>query len=253
MSLTIHAEFSPRHEVAPPSVVDAADPGGYLRCKNLADRLAASLLLVLLTPLILALAAVVRLTSRGPAIYRQVRLGRDGRPFQILKLRSMRHDCERLTGPLWASKAGDSRVTPVGDFLRLSHLDELPQLWNVIRGEMSLVGPRPERPEFVAQLRREIPGYDDRMRVRPGITGLAQVRLPADERVDDVRRKVRYDLLYIDSLGAMLDLKILVGTVFKVAGVPFQRTGQILDLPLAPGPEPEGLAPAVEPPLTRQA
>jgi len=154
----------------------------------------------------------------------------------------MQHDCERLTDPRWATKAGDSRVTPVGEFLRLSHLDELPQLWNVIRGDMSLVGPRPERPEFVAQLRREIHGYEGRMRDRPGITGLAQVRLPSDERVDDIRRKVRYDLLYIESLSAHLDLKILVGTAFKLAGVPFQRTGQILDLPQAPGPEPEGLA-----------
>src|SRR5206468_10815773 len=135
---------------------------------------------------------LVRATSRGPAIFKQVRLGRGGRPYALYKIRSMAHDCERLTGPRWAT-AKDPRVTPLGRFLRRSHLDELPQLWNVIRGEMSLVGPRPERPEFVARLERQVPGYRERLGILPGITGLAQVQLPPDEDLDHVRRKVACD------------------------------------------------------------
>ncbi len=142
----------------------------------------------------------------------------------------MTHDCERLTGPQWA-KAGDARVTPFGRFLRRSHLDELPQLWNVVRGEMSLVGPRPERPEFVAKLEPIVPGYRKRMRVRPGITGLAQIQLPADRDLDDVRRKVECDIYYIGQVNALLDLKIVLGTVLTVLNTPFEQTRRMLRLP----------------------
>jgi lipopolysaccharide/colanic/teichoic acid biosynthesis glycosyltransferase len=207
------------------------DAAWYPVCKVLADAIVAGMLLVLAAPVILILMALVRLTSRGPAIYKQRRLGLGGRPYEILKLRSMRHDCERLTGPLWA-KAGDTRVTPLGRFLRRSHLDELPQLWNVIRGEMSLVGPRPERPEFVAELELVIPDYRERMQVRPGITGLAQVQLPADANLDDVRRKVRCDLHYVRRMTPWLDLKIMLGTLMIVAGVSFEQTRRFLDLPV---------------------
>ena len=209
---------------------DAVTPEAawYPPCKAVADEVVAAVLLVLLAPIILFLMALVRATSRGPAIYRQSRLGRSGRPFMIYKLRTMAHDCERLTGPQWAAKAGDPRVTRLGHFLRRSHLDELPQLWNVIKGEMSLVGPRPERPEFVAKLEREIAGYRERTRVSPGITGLAQVQLPADETSDDVRRKVRYDLYYVRNMGPVLDLKILAGTAFKVLGIPFDQIRSLL-------------------------
>jgi lipopolysaccharide/colanic/teichoic acid biosynthesis glycosyltransferase len=146
----------------------------------------------------------------------------------------MAHDCERLTGPQW-STAKDPRVTPLGRFLRRSHLDELPQLWNVIRREMSLVGPRPERPEFVDKLEQVIPSYRERLKILPGITGLAQIQLPPDEDLDDVRRKVACDLCYIQRMGPVLDLKILVGTALKVVGCPFAMTRQILDLPGTPG------------------
>ena len=138
-------------------------------------------------PFIFVAALLVKLTSRGPAFYSQVRLGLDGRPFYIRKLRTMYHNCERLSGPCW-STANDCRITPVGRFLRRSHIDELPQLWNVLCGEMSLVGPRPERPELIPTLARSIPGYRHRLEVRPGVTGLAQIQLPPDTDLDSVRR-----------------------------------------------------------------
>jgi lipopolysaccharide/colanic/teichoic acid biosynthesis glycosyltransferase len=173
---------------------------------------------------------LVRLTSRGPALYKQVRVGLEGRPYLILKLRTMRHDCERSTGPQWA-KARDPRATALGRLLRSTHLDELPQLWNVLRGEMSLVGPRPERPEFVRELERVVPHYRDRLRVRPGITGLAQVQLPADEELGGVARKVAYDVYYVDRIGAWLDLRILVATALKMAGNPYDRIRILVGLP----------------------
>ena len=142
----------------------------------------------------------MRLTSPGPAIYTQKRLGKDGVPFTIYKLRTMRHDCERATGPRWAARR-DSRVTPVGRVLRALHLDELPQFWNVLRGDMSLVGPRPERPEIAAVLTQSIPDYPLRLAVRPGLTGLAQVQFPADTDLESVRRKLDADLRYIDRRG----------------------------------------------------
>ena len=202
----------------------------YLPCKSAADVIAAVTLLVLTGPIVLLLMAMIRATSKGPAIYRQRRLGRGGRPFEIFKLRTMTHDCERLTGPQWA-KAVDPRATPLGRFLRRSHLDELPQLWNVIRGEMSLVGPRPERPEFVAELELAIADYRERLRVRPGITGLSQIQLPADRDLADVRRKVRCDIYYIHQINIFLDIKIMVGTLMKIMNIPAGRTRRWLDLP----------------------
>jgi lipopolysaccharide/colanic/teichoic acid biosynthesis glycosyltransferase len=191
----------------------------YLPFKNTVDFALAVALLICLAPLILFLMALVRLTSAGPALYWQVRLGLNGRSFRIYKLRTMAHECERLTGPRW-STAGDPRVTRLGRVLRRCHLDELPQLWNVLRGEMSLVGPRPERPEIVQELERVVPEYRERITVRPGITGLAQVQLPPDEDVVKVRRKVACDLYYIARMGPWLDVRILAATVLKVAGVP---------------------------------
>ena len=204
--------------------------GWFPESKAIGDVVIAATLLVLTSPIILLLLILVKATSRGPAIFRQVRLGQDGRPYLLYKIRSMADDCERTTGPRW-STARDPRVTGFGRFLRRSHLDELPQLWNVIRGEMSLVGPRPERPEFVAKLRREIPNYCDRMAVKPGITGLSQVQLPPDEDTDDVRRKVACDLCYIRQMGPGLDLRILMGTAMKVMGLPFDVTRKVLNLP----------------------
>jgi len=210
---------------------DGAPPAGwYERYKPTMDLALAAVLFVALMPVILLAIALVRITSRGPAIYSQRRVGWHGREFVIYKIRTMRHDCERLTGPRW-SRPNDPRITLVGHFLRRSHIDELPQLWNVLRGEMSLVGPRPERPEFVAQLMRVIPEYGDRLRVRPGVTGLAQVQLPADTDVSSVRLKLASDLCYVRQAGLWLDVRILAGTVLKVAHVPFGLTRRLLALP----------------------
>jgi lipopolysaccharide/colanic/teichoic acid biosynthesis glycosyltransferase len=188
------------------------------------------LLLIVAAPVILLTALVVRLTSRGPAFYSQTRLGLNGRLFKIYKLRTMIHECERKSGPRWAT-ANDPRITVVGRVLRRTHLDELPQLWNVLRGEMSLVGPRPERPEFLPELARSIPRYRERLLVRPGVTGLAQVRLPADTDLESVRRKLAYDLYYVRGLTPWLDLRIMLNTVFNVIGLP--ALGTLLLLPSA--------------------
>jgi lipopolysaccharide/colanic/teichoic acid biosynthesis glycosyltransferase len=194
---------------------------GYLACKYAIDFCLATVLLILTAPVLLISALLVKLTSRGPMIYSQVRLGRDGRPYRIFKLRSMYHLCESRSGPRW-SLNGDPRITPLGRFLRRSHLDELPQLWNILRGEMSLVGPRPERPEFIPTLAKEVPLYTKRMAVRPGVTGLAQVQLPADTDLDSVRRKVAYDLYYVHQASLWIDVRILVATVFKVCCASFE-------------------------------
>jgi lipopolysaccharide/colanic/teichoic acid biosynthesis glycosyltransferase len=198
--------------------------------KAVLDRVAALILLVLTGPLILALAALVRLTSRGPAFYSQTRLGRGGVPFTIYKLRTMVNRCESLTGPRW-SLPGDPRVTALGRFLRASHLDELPQLVNVLRGDMSLIGPRPERPEFLPELEAACPRYRERLAVRPGVTGLAQVQLPADTSVDSVRLKLAYDLYYIRHLRLRLDVVLLVCTALYALGLPFAVAARLLRVP----------------------
>jgi lipopolysaccharide/colanic/teichoic acid biosynthesis glycosyltransferase len=202
----------------------------YLRLKTSVDFVASLLMLAVLWPIILLLMILVKATSRGPALYTQARMGAGGRIYKIYKLRTMVHDCERTTGPRWAMPK-DPRVTPFGRFLRCSHLDELPQLWNVVRLEMSLVGPRPERPEFVRQLARVIPRYLERTYVRPGITGLAQIQLPADEEISGVRSKVKYDLYYIREMSPWLDLKIVAGTSLKVLGARFSLIRELLCLP----------------------
>jgi lipopolysaccharide/colanic/teichoic acid biosynthesis glycosyltransferase len=203
--------------------------GWYLGIKSLAEFLFAFGLLVLTIPLVILAAILVKLTSRGPVFYSQVRLGKNGKPFTIFKVRTMYHRCESLTGPQW-SQPGDSRITPVGRFLRQTHLDELPQLWNVLRGDMSLVGPRPERPEFVDQLEKALPLYRSRLQVRPGITGLAQVQLPPDTDLASVRRKLAHDIYYVRRLGCWLDLRILISTGMNTLGIPnswFHRLTQI--------------------------
>jgi lipopolysaccharide/colanic/teichoic acid biosynthesis glycosyltransferase len=187
----------------------------YLSIKHAAEWFIALTLLVIASPLIVVLAALVRLTSPGPAFYAQTRLGRCGRQFRIYKLRTMRHDAEAHSGPVWACK-NDNRITPIGAFLRDTHLDEIPQLWNVLRGEMSLIGPRPERPEIAARIATRVPTFYHRLEVRPGVTGLAQMLLPADDPNDAsyncVRRKLALDLLYVRELNPALELKIAVST-----------------------------------------
>jgi Undecaprenyl-phosphate glucose phosphotransferase len=168
--------------------------------------------LVLLSPLLALLALVVKLTSPGPIFYRQVRCGLNGRTFQMLKFRSMRVDAETQSGAVWASK-DDPRRTRLGSLLRATSLDELPQLFNVLRGDMSLVGPRPERPVFIRQFSKSIPNYMARHRVKSGITGWAQVH--GWRGNTSLRKRVQYDLYYITHWTPWLDLRILVMTVFK--------------------------------------
>jgi lipopolysaccharide/colanic/teichoic acid biosynthesis glycosyltransferase len=202
----------------------------YPRVKAVADFLLAALLSVPALPVLLLAALAVKLTSRGPAFYTQTRVGRGGEPFAIYKLRTMIHNCESLTGPRW-SMPGDPRITPVGWLLRATHLDELPQLLNVLRGQMSLIGPRPERPEFVPQLERALPAYRQRLNVRPGVTGLAQVQLPPDTDLGSVRRKLAYDLYYIRHLSPWLDARLLCCTAFYALGVPFRVLSRLLRIP----------------------
>ncbi len=202
----------------------------YLPCKRVVEFMVALVLLVLGAPWIWLFALVVKLTSRGPAFYTQSRMGRHGRPFVIYKIRTMIHECESLTGPRW-SIPGDPRITWMGSFLRRSHLDELPQLLNVLRGDMSLIGPRPERPEFMPELVRAYPNYGDRLAVRPGVTGLAQIQLPADQDLAGVRRKLVYDLYYIQHLSPWLDLRILLCTLPYALGIPFRFSRRLLRIP----------------------
>ena len=187
----------------------------YIPCKRWAESLFSVALLVLVSPVIAVAAMLVKLTSRGPALYRQVRVGLNGRTFTLFKLRTMRQDAEAQTGPCWSTE-NDQRITPLGHLLRRTHIDEFPQLWNVAKGEMSLVGPRPERPEFVAKLDWEVPWYRERLQVRPGITGLAQLRLPADASLDCVRRKVVYDLYYVRYVTPWLDFKLMCLTAGRL-------------------------------------
>jgi exopolysaccharide biosynthesis polyprenyl glycosylphosphotransferase len=179
------------------------------------DLLAAAVGLLLTGPLVLILALLVKLTSKGPAFFRQERMGFHGRPFTFAKLRTMVEDAEAECGPIWAAR-DDPRVTPIGRFLRRSRLDELPQLWNVLIGEMSLVGPRPEREHFVTRFREEIPHYEKRLLVLPGITGWAQVHQGYDASTDDVIEKLRYDLYYVNHLCLKLDLLVLLKTISVV-------------------------------------
>ena len=218
--------------------------------KRAIDVTFAFMVLALSLPLALVIALAVKLDSRGPVFYKQVRVGLNrrhndrrrgyrrsrpsedgrrsaatrraenlrGRPFTILKFRTMQPDAER-NGAQWCQE-GDPRVTRVGRVLRTSHLDELPQLVNIIRGEMSVVGPRPERPEIISQLSSRVPDYERRLDLKPGLTGLAQISHRADLEIRDVRRKVRYDLLYQRKAAVATDLKIIAGTVPMAFGMP---------------------------------
>ncbi len=169
-------------------------------------------------PIIAVLAVLVRVTSGTPAFYRQTRVGRHGKTYEMIKIRTMRQDAESETGPVW-TEPNDPRVTFIGRILRAAHLDELPQLWNVVRGEMALIGPRPERPEFLALLASEIPGYMDRYAVLPGITGLAQINLPPDTDLDSVRRKLVLDMQYVTGANFWLDLRIFLCTITRLTGM----------------------------------
>lgn len=181
-------------------------------------RAAAALLLLASSPLLLLLMGAVRITSPGPAVYRQTRVGRGGKIFNVYKLRTMRHDAERTSGPVWCER-NDPRITWLGKLLRKTHLDEFPQLVNVLRGEMALIGPRPERPEFVERLAIEIPGYMERLTVLPGVTGLAQINLPPDTDMMSVRRKLVLDCEYIRASSPLLDSRIFACTLLRLLGI----------------------------------
>lgn len=204
----------------------------YGAMKPTFDLVTAFLLLIVALPIIAVSWVIVRLTSAGPGFYVQTRAGREGQPYSIIKLRSMAHNCEARSGIQWSQK-GDLRITRIGKILRLTHLDELPQLINVLRGEMSLVGPRPERPEVIRAkgLGDQVPGYRHRLWVKPGVTGLAQVQLPADSDLASVRHKVVYDLYYIVHQSLWLDLRIIAATVFKAAGMGPESLRRIFFLP----------------------
>ena len=207
----------------------AVMPARHHARKVAIDRFIGVGLLVISVPILVALVVLVRMTSRGGAIYKQLRVGKDGREFWLYKIRTMYSDAEALGGPQWA-KPGDSRITPVGRALRFLHLDELPQLINVVRGEMSLIGPRPERPEFVEQLVQVIPNYRKRLMVLPGITGLAQINLPPDETLECVEKKVTVDCEYIENASPYLDVRILICTALRMLGVRHGRAPRWLGI-----------------------
>jgi lipopolysaccharide/colanic/teichoic acid biosynthesis glycosyltransferase len=206
----------------------------YPAIKFVVEWVLALLLVVLFSPGLVILAILVRATSPGPVIYRQSRLGYRGRVFQIFKLRTMVKDAELETGPVWASKE-DRRVTSLGAILRITHLDELPQLFNVLRGEMSLIGPRPERPEIASQIAQALPAFRKRLAVRPGLTGLAQVLLPADDpedsTLDCVRRKLECDLFYARNIRFLLDVRIYVSTAFRMVALLMESVCRALTNP----------------------
>lgn len=235
------ADFSSVPSVARPDEGDASDRLLQLalamvprRRSEAANRglnvLIALLALVILAPVMLVIAIVIRLTSHGAVFYIQTRVGMDrrrregttdgdrrrgdlgGRAFRIIKFRSMTTNAEAGSGAVWAS-SDDPRVTPVGRFLRRTRLDELPQLYNVLRGDMNIVGPRPERPSIFAELRQNIPAYPLRQRARPGITGWAQINQAYDSSIDDVRAKVKLDMEYLARQSLAEDLKIMVRTL----------------------------------------
>lgn len=235
LSLTpVHAQSPDRGDLGPAPVSwhgkEAVARPVYARLKTAGDFVFALVLLIVISPLLLLATLLVKLTSRGPVLYCQTRVGHKGAPFTIYKLRTMRHRCEEETGACW-SQPGDTRITPVGRWLRRTHLDELPQLWNVLRCEMSLVGPRPERPEFVPQLEKAIPFYERRLEVRPGLTGLAQVQQPPDTDLQSVRVKLAYDLHYVSHMSFWLDFRVLTATALHPAGVPFTWIRGLLGLP----------------------
>ena len=190
-------------------------PAWEAQIKRLIDITFSSVILVLGAPVWFTVAAIIKLTSPGPAIYKQERIGQNGKPFVMLKFRSMSQDAEKHSGPQWAS-AKDPRITPVGRFIRKTRLDEIPQLINVLKGEMSFVGPRPERAFFIEQLKEEIPWYMRRLKMKPGVTGWAQIKHKYDSSIEDVKQKVLYDLYYFENMSLALDLKIILRTLLVV-------------------------------------
>tara|TARA_B100000315_G_scaffold200394_1_gene192562 strand:- start:194 stop:877 length:684 start_codon:yes stop_codon:yes gene_type:complete len=180
--------------------------------KRFMDLVLSVLLFVTGLPFYIIFGLLIKLDSKGPVLFKQIRAGLQNSSFLLYKFRSMGFHAEADTGPIWTAQ-NDPRITKVGQFLRRFRFDEFPQLLNVLKGEMSLVGPRPERPFFVEKLKQEYPFYMRRLKVRPGITGWAQIKHPYDEQLEDVREKLRYDFYYIENVSLWLDLKIIIRTV----------------------------------------
>jgi exopolysaccharide biosynthesis polyprenyl glycosylphosphotransferase len=188
----------------------------YFVAKRAIDIIGSTIGLILLSPVLVMTAILIKLTSKGPIVYTQVRVGKDGKLFKIYKFRTMTVDAEKHTGPVWAAK-NDNRLTSIGGFLRKTRIDEIPQFVNVLMGDMSIVGPRPERPLFVDQFKTQICDYEKRLNVKPGITGMAQVWHRYDETIQDVRKKIKYDVLYIKNMCFWTDLRIILRTFLVVA------------------------------------
>jgi len=193
-------------------VMGAPIYGANEAIKRLIDILVSSVTLLLFFPLMLLIMVLIKLESRGPVLFKQERVGKDGKIFCLYKFRSMRKEAEKYTGPVFA-ESDDERITKLGKILRRTRLDEIPQLISVLKGDMSLVGPRPERPFFVERFKKEIPGYVQRLQVRPGVTGLAQVHSTYDI---SARSKLRYDLLYVRNHSLFLDLEIILRTIWVI-------------------------------------
>jgi len=181
--------------------------------KKLLDLILAIPFLIIISPFAFIIAIAIKIESKGPVLYKQERVGRDFSKFKTIKFRSMHHNAEDETGPKWAEQ-NDPRVTKVGRFLRRFRLDEVPQFINVLKGEMSIIGPRPERPFFVDKLSKEYPLYHRRLSVLPGISGWSQIKHPYDEDIEDIRQKLKYDFYYIENLSFGLDLKIMISTIW---------------------------------------
>ncbi|MCG2715106.1 MAG: sugar transferase, partial [Candidatus Marinimicrobia bacterium] len=180
--------------------------------KRIIDIAVSLMVLIVFMPIWVIIALAILIDSSGPIFYKQKRIGKNKQEFELIKFRSMMHNAEDLTGPKWAEKE-DSRITRLGQLLRKTGLDEIPQFFNVLMGDMSIVGPRPERLYFVNELEQSIQFYSRRLIVKPGITGWAQIKYKYDESIDDVREKLRYDLYYIENMSILLDLKIIVQTL----------------------------------------
>jgi len=185
------------------------------RIKRLMDIVLSFILIVVTSPATIITAIIIKVDSKGPVFFRQERAGMNGKVFKMVKFRTMITDAEKHTGPVWSSK-DDPRITKIGKLIRKVRLDEIPQVFNVLKGDMSFVGPRPERPFFVEKLSQEIPLYKRRLKVRPGITGWAQVKHKYDESIEDVKVKLRYDLFYIENMSLRMDFKIIFRTIFVV-------------------------------------
>lgn len=185
------------------------------KIKRIMDIVIALIILIITLPVTLIISILIKLDTPGPILFKQDRAGLNGKEFFMYKFRSMRADAEKYSGPVWSQK-NDPRITRIGRFIRKVRIDEIPQMINILKGEMSLVGPRPERPYFVEKLSEEIPLYKKRLKVRPGVTGWAQVKHKYDETIEDVKTKLRYDLFYIENMSLRMDLKIIFRTVFVV-------------------------------------